>query len=100
MGESGGQAACGLHDSIGTRKHRGSKRGVEVCGSESADVFAIELLELGQVKDRAAEADVFHVKVLDHLWERELLCAIVDLVGHSAAHQAEKDVDGSARQSL
>ena len=47
--------------------------GVELLGGELAEVFAVEPLELGEVEDGAAEADVGEDEVLDHLGEGELL---------------------------
>ena len=43
-----------------------------------AEVLAVEPLELGEVEDGAAEADVFEVEVLDHLGEGEL---VLDALG-------------------
>ena len=60
-------------------------------GRELAEVLAVEPLELGEVEDGAAEADIGEDEVLDHLGEGELFrcrCSIVG--GHAAAHEAEE----------
>ncbi len=44
---------------------------VEGFGGEGAEVFAVEPLELGEVEDGAAEADVFDVEAGDHVGEGE-----------------------------
>ncbi len=44
---------------------------VEGFGGLGAEVFAVEPLELGEVEDGAAEADVFDVEVLEHILKGE-----------------------------
>ena len=55
------------------RRRRGARGAAKNCfGREGAEVLAVQPLELGEVEDGAAEADVVEVEVLDHLGEREL----------------------------
>ena len=50
---------------------RGTQRRVEVLGRERAKILAVEPLQLREVKDRTAEANVFEVEAFDHLSESE-----------------------------
>ena len=70
----------------------------EVFGREGAEILAVEPLELGEVEDGSADADVGEDEVLDHLGEGELFgdavgCAL-EVGGHASAHEAEEVEDG------
>lgn len=70
----------------------------ELLGREGAEVLAVQPLELGEVEDGAAEADVGEDEVLDHLGEGELFGDAVgralEVGGHASAHEAEEVEDG------
>src|SRR6185437_14313174 len=68
-------------------------------GRDGAEIFAVVPLELGEVEDGAAEADIFEDEVLDHLGEGELFRAAIQIRRYAPAHEAEEVDEGFGKEA-